>query len=305
MSATAPRYDGSLRTWRDNFAGTLWTSPWLVGFAVFMLLPILMSLWYSFTDFPLLKPPIFVGLDNYRELLHDERFCRVVRNTLFYAALAIPLSTILALVLAAALATPGLRAGKVFAAAIYLPTLVPMMAGAMIWTWMLNGKFGVINVVLEKLGFAGPNWLEEPRLAIPVVVLTSLWTIGQMVVVYVAAIHEVPGALYEAARLDGMGAVRRFVHITLPMISPAILFNVVTLTIGSLQVFVMPYVLFRNERGQKAAGDVYNLLLYDNAFVYRKFGHASAMAWMQLLVVLALTGVMMLLSRKFVHYRGV
>jgi multiple sugar transport system permease protein len=289
---------------RNAILGLVWTSPWIVGFLLFMLAPLAMSLWYSFTDYPLLKPPVFVGLDNYRELLSDERFWRVVRNTLLYAGLAIPLSTLLALVLAATLATPGLRGGKVFAAMIYLPTLVPMMAGAMVWYWMLSGKFGVINVALGKLGIEGPNWLEEPALAMPVVALTSLWTIGQMVVVYVAAIHEVPGSLYEAARLDGMGPVRRFVHVTLPMISPAMLFNVVTLTIGSLQVFVMPYVLFRNERGQKPAGDVYNLMLYDNAFVYQKFGHASAMAWMQLLVVLTLTGFMMLLSKRFVHYRG-
>ncbi len=294
-----------MRPHRHTLAGIAWTSPWLVGFVVFMLIPMCMSCWYSFTDYPLLKPPVYVGIDNYRSLLHDERFWRVVRNTAVYAAVAIPACTVVALVLAAGLATPGVRLGRAFAAAVYLPTLVPMMATAMIWLWLFNGRYGLVNNMLGALGIAGPNWLEDDAWAVPVLVVTSVWSVGQMVVVYIAAIHEVPASLYEAARIDGMGAVRRFVHVTVPMISPAILFNVITLTIGSLQAFVMPYVLFRNERGQKAAGDMYNLLLYDNAFVYRKFGQASAMAWMQLLVVLALTGLMLAMSKRLVHYRGV
>ncbi|HEX2838119.1 MAG TPA: sugar ABC transporter permease [Phycisphaerales bacterium] len=289
---------------KDTIAGLLWTSPWLVGCLVFMLVPMGMSLWYSFTDYPLLKPPVYVGLDNYRSLLADDRFWLVVKNTSLYAAVAIPACTLVALVMAAGLATPGVPMGRAFAAAVYLPTLVPMMATAMIWMWLFNGRYGLINNVLSVVGITGPNWLEDGRFAIAVLVITSVWSVGQMVVVYIAAINEVPASLYEAARIDGMGPVRRFMHITLPMISPAILFNVITLTIGSLQAFVMPYVLFRNERGQKAAGDMYNLLLYDNAFVYRKFGHASAMAWMQLLVILALTGVMLAMSKRLVHYRG-
>lgn len=293
-----------MRVNKDTIAGLLWTSPWLVGCLVFMLVPMGMSFWYSFTDYPLLKPPVYVGLDNYRSLLADDRFWLVVKNTSLYAAVAIPACTLVALVMAAGLATPGVPMGRAFAAAVYLPTLVPMMATAMIWMWLFNGRYGLINNVLSVLGIGGPNWLEDGRFAIPVLVITSVWSVGQMVVVYIAAINEVPASLYEAARIDGMGPVRRFVHITLPMISPAILFNVITLTIGSLQAFVMPYVLFRNERGQKAAGDMYNLLLYDNAFVYRKFGHASAMAWMQLLVILALTGLMLAMSKRLVHYRG-
>ncbi len=293
---------------RDFWAGLLWTSPWLVGFGAFMLLPMVLSLYYSFTDYPLLKPPVFVGLDNYRGLMADDRFWLVVRNTLIYSAVAIPLSTVLALVLAAALATPGLRFGRLFTAAIFLPTLVPMMATAMVWLWLYNARYGLINTLIGALlgwaGVSGPNWLETPGWAIPALVLVSLWGVGQMVVVYIAAIQEVPAPLYEAATLDGMGPARRFLNVTLPMISPAILFNTITLTIGSMQAFVMPYVLFRNERGQRPAGDLYNLYLYDNAFVYQKFGYASAMAWLQLVVVLGLTGLMLLASKRLVHYRA-
>jgi multiple sugar transport system permease protein len=285
-------------------AGLLWASPWIVGFCLFLLAPIAMSAWYSLTDYPLLKPPVYVGLDNYRALLGDDRFWLVVRNTAVYGALIIPLGTLLSLALAAALATPGLRGARFFTALVYIPTLVPMMAGAMIWLWLFNARYGLINIGLDRLGVTGPNWLEDGAYAIPALVFSSLWAVGQMVVVYITAINEVPASLYEAARLDGMGPIRRFLHVTLPMISPAVLFSTVTLTIASFQVFVMPYVLFRNERGQRAAGDMYNLYLYDNAFVYQKFGVASAMAWMQLVVVLSLTGLMLLASKRLVHYRG-
>lgn len=289
---------------RNLLSGLLWTSPWLVGFGVFLFLPLAMSLWYSFTDYPLLKPPVYIGLENYTGLLHDDKFWLVVKNTLVYSAFAIPLSTLVSLVVAAWLATPGLRARGFFLGAVFLPTLVPMMAAAMVWLWLFNAENGLINVLLKFLGLSGPIWLNDARWSIPALVLTGIWGVGQMVVVYVAAINEVPASLYEAATLDGMGPVRRFRHVTLPLITPAVLFNVITLTIGSLQIFVMPYVLFRNEQGQRDSGNMYNLLLYDNAFVYSKFGYASAMAWVQLLVVLALTGIMMLASKRLVHYRG-
>lgn len=289
---------------RETISGLLWSAPWLIGFVAFLLVPLGMSVYYSFTDYPLLKPPVWVGLDNYTGLLADPRFWLVVRNTAVYSIIAIPVCTLAALAVAAMLATPGLRGRAFWTAAVFLPTLVPMMATAMVWLWLYNARYGLINNLLGVVRITGPNWLEDVAWAMPAIVLTSVWGIGQMIVVYVAAINEVPGQLYEAAMLDGMGPVRRFFHVTLPMISPAILFNVITLTIGSMQVFVMPYVLFRNERGQRAAGDFYNLMLYDNAFVYQKFGVASAMAWMQLVIVLALTGVMLAASKRLVHYRG-
>lgn len=289
---------------RHLLSGLAWTSPWLVGFAVFLFVPMALSLWYSFTDYPLLKPPVYIGMDNYRELLGDHRFWMVVKNTAVFAAISIPLMTLVSLVLAAALATPGLRSRGFFLGAIFLPTLVPLMASAMVWKWMFNGEYGLLNGVLKWVGVNGPNWIDDPSWTMPSLVLVSVWGVGQMVVVYVAAINEVPGSLYEAATLDGMGPLRRFQNVTLPLITPAILFNVITLTIASLQTFVMPYVLFRDEKGQRASGDLYNLALYDNAFIYQKFGYASAMAWIQLLVVLALTGLMLLASRRLVHYRG-
>ena len=290
---------------RSTLAGLAFTAPWLIGASVFLFLPMFLSAWYSLTDYPILKAPVFVGLANYTELLRDARFWRVVMHTAIFAAISIPLSTAVSLVLAALVATPGLRFANLYKAIIFVPTLVPMMASAMIWLWLFNGEYGLINGLLKVIGFKyGPNWLTDEWFVIPAVVIASLWGVGQAVVVYAAAMKEVPRELYEAAGIDGMGVLSRFWHVTMPMISPVILFNVVTLLIGTLQIFALPYVLFRNERGQNASGDFYTLMLYDNAFVNQRMGYASAMAWLQMVVILVLTGIMFAASRKLVHYRA-
>jgi multiple sugar transport system permease protein len=291
-------------TRRETLAGLAWVSPWLIGGTAFLFVPMGMSLWYSLTDYPLLKPPVFVGTANYAEMLGDARFWLTVRNTAVYAALAIPLCTAAALAIAGAINASGARLSRLLLAAIFLPTLVPMIAAAMIWLWLLNPRYGLINHTLASVGLPAPNWLGDPRLAIPAMLLVALWGIGQSVVIYVAAMQEVPRSLYEAAEIDGVRPLRRFWSVTLPMISPQILFNVITLTIATLQVFVVPYVLFRNERGQRNEGYFYSMYLFDNAFVYQRMGYASAMAWIQLLIVLGLTWVMFAMSRRVVHYRG-
>lgn len=299
---------------RDLLTGLLWVSPWLIGGSLFLLLPMVMSFYYSLSDYPILKPPVFVGFDNYTQMADDPRFWHTVRNTAVFGAAFVPISTAFALVLAALLsARPSRKAGRIgdgglrfartFRAAIFVPTLVPLVATAMIWRWLFNGQYGLINLALAGLGISGPDWLEG-RWAIPALVLASLWSVGQQVVVYVAALQDVPRHLYEAGELDGMGPFRRFWNVTLPMISPSILFNVVTLTINTLQVFAVPYILFRDERGQREAGDFFNLYLYDNAFVYQRMGYASAMAWIQLLIVLLLTAGMFVFSRRLVYYRS-
>lgn len=305
----------SISSSRSFFVGLLWVAPWLIGASLFLFLPMLMSLYYSFCDYPILKPPVYIGFDNYARMLDDPRLLNTVKNTLLFALLFIPLATALALALAALLAdsspaaspsrshSASLRFAKTFRAAIFIPTLVPLVASAMIWRWLFNAEFGLINLSLAKLGLQGPDWLGGSW-AIPALVLASLWTVGQQVIVYIAALRDVPRSLYEAAQLDGMSPLRRFFSITLPLISPAILFNSVTLTINTLQVFAVPYILFRDERGQREAGDFFNLYLYDNAFVYQQMGYASAMAWIQLLFVLALTALMFALSQKLVHYRA-
>ncbi len=289
---------------RVDAAGWLWISPWVIGFLAFMLLPMGLSLYYSLTDYPLLEKPLWVGLDNYRELLRDEKFLAASRRTLVYAAISIPASTALALVIAGLLSAK-VRAAGLFQAAVFLPTLVPLAASAMVWLWLFNGEYGLINRVLRALGLAGPGWLTDADWAMAAVVIIGLWGVGQAVITYVAAMRDVPESLYEAAELDGMGPVRRFVSVTLPMISPVILFNVVTLTIGAVQVFGAPFII----RSASVGGDTshmtfYSLYLYDNAFTFGRMGYASAMAWLQMLAVLVITAATFVLSRRLVHYRA-
>jgi multiple sugar transport system permease protein len=288
---------------RQTLIGWLWVSPWVVGCGLFLVAPILMSLYYSLTDFPLLERPLWVGTQNYERLWNDSDFWLTLKNTAIYVAWTIPLCTALSVIIAAMLNRA--RARGFFQAAIFLPTLVPLAASAIIFMWLFNGEYGLVNRALALVGIDGPAWLLDRHWAMPAVVLIGIWGIGQAVVLYVAALQDVPEQLYEAADLDGMGPLRKFWNITLPMISPVILFNVITMSIGAFQVFVIPYILFdRVKGGPDKVAYFYTHYLYDNAFIFDKMGYASAMAWVQLIIVLAFTGLLFLLSKKLVFYRG-
>lgn len=296
---------------RENLKGWLWISPWLVGFLAFMLVPAGMSLYYSFTEYPLLEAPVWVGGENYGRMLRDDVFLTALWKTFVYGAISIPIATVIALVIAGLLNSSGggsgkgVRGGRAYQAAVFLPTLVPMAASAMIWLWLFNAEHGLINRLLRMVGIDGPNWLTDTRWVMTAIVAMGLWGVGQAVVVYYAAMKEVPGHLYEAASIDGMGPVRRFVNVTMPMLSPVILFNVVTLIIGAMQVFVIPYIITKaTPGGDPRAMYFYTMYMYDNAFVYGKMGYASAMAWVQLLVTLGLTGLTFAVGKKAVYYRA-
>lgn len=286
---------------RSTLIGLAWVSPWLCGFLLFMVLPIGLTLRYSMTDYPLLEPPLWVGLENYRRLLSDGVFWLTVRNTLIYAAGSIPLSTVLALGIATLLNRPG-RLAAIVRGAVYVPTLVPIVAAAMIWLWMFNGENGLINAVIGLVGVRGPNWLQEPSWAMAALVLMSLWSVGQATIVYLAALRGVPASLYEAGEIDGMSRWRRFWHVTLPMISPVILFNVIVAIIATWQVFAVPYIMTQGGPGR--ATYFYTMYLYDSAFVYGQMGYASALAWVQTLIILGLTALTFLVSRGRVQYRA-
>ncbi|MHC4993133.1 MAG: carbohydrate ABC transporter permease, partial [Planctomycetota bacterium] len=222
-------------------------------------------------------------------------------NTSIYGLASVTLGTVFAIAVALLLnrATP--RVGLV-RAAVFLPTLVPLVAAALVWTWMYNAEHGAINTVLRVAGVRGPDWLGDGRWAMIALIGMSLWTVGGAVVIYLAALQDVPRSLHEAADLDGAGPWRRLTHVTLPMISPAILFNVVVAIIWSLQVFAVPYIMTKG--GPENATYFYTMYLYDNAFVYGRMGYACAMGWLQLLVILVLTASFLRLSRRFVHYRA-
>ncbi len=281
--------------------GLAWISPWLAGFVLFLLVPILMSLYYSFTDCTLLDAPVFVGLENYRELARDSLFGTAVFNTLTYAIASVAGSTVLSIAVAVLLEAP-LRTAGLARAIVFAPTLVPIVASCMSWTWLFNNEFGLINATLGLAGLHGPDWLGTRALAMPSLILMSFWIIGSPVIIYSAALKAVPVSLYEAADLDGVSAWGRFAHVTLPMISPAVLFNAVMSLIWSLQVFAPPMIMTKG--GPENSTLVYSVYVYLNAFFYGRTGYASAMAWLQVLATLLLTTILLWLARRYVYYRG-
>jgi len=292
------------RNQSQQLAGWLWTAPWWLGFALFLAGPMAVSFYLSFCDYPLLQPPVFVGTSNYEALAGDPVFYKVLLNTLIYAAAAIPLGTVLAILLAVLL-NQNVRGQSVFRTCIFVPTVVPIVAAAVVWMWMLNPQFGLINEGLRTLGIEGPTWLASPGWAMASLVLISLWSTGAQVVIYLAGLQEVPDSLYEAAHLDGASRIGQFWHVTLPGISPVVLFNVIIAIIATWQIFALPFVMMKGSPGPDRATYFYTMYLFDNAFRYLKMGYASAMAWIQLLIILALTGLVFLVSRRLVYYRGV
>ncbi|MEZ6318515.1 MAG: sugar ABC transporter permease [Phycisphaerales bacterium] len=293
--------------------GLAFVSPWIVGFLAFLALPIGLSLYYSMTQYTMLEPPIWTGLDNYAAMFHDRVFWKVVWNTTIYALIAIPIGTVLSVVIAVLL-NARVRFLAFFRAAVFVPTIVPLVAAAMVWMWLFNGELGLINAALDSVlrpinavlgtDFAGPNWLGSALWVMPALILMSFWSIGQAVVIYVAALKDVPQVLYEAAELDGVGAVGRFWHVTAPMISPVILFNVIVGIINTWQIFAVPYIMLGSTGGPNRAGYFYSMYLYDKAFPYGEMGYACSMAWVQLMIILALTGLTFVVSKKLVYYRA-
>jgi multiple sugar transport system permease protein len=286
---------------RNLWAGLAWTSPFLLGTVVFLLIPAAMSLYFSFTEYSLIEPPLFVGLDNYRHMARDGLFWRVVANTAAFALGSVIVGTPLAIGIAALLEAR-VRGSSFVRAVVFFPTLVPIVAASIGWMWLYAGEHGLVNRLLALVGVRGRDWLNDPATAMPALIAMSLWIIGSPVVIYGAAMRDVPRSLYEAADLDGMGPATRFCNVTLPMISPAVLFNVVVSIIWSLQVFAVPAIMTKG--GPNEATNVYALYVYRTAFDYAQMGYASALAWVQLLITLALALIVVLGARRFVHYRG-
>jgi multiple sugar transport system permease protein len=287
-------------------AGLAWIAPWIVGVVAFLLVPLVLSGYYAMTEYPILEKPVFLGFENFSRMFRDELFWKVLANTVVYSLIVVPLSSGLALGLAVLLhrQPPG---WKIFRAVLFLPTLSPAAAAAMAWLWLLNPDLGVLNRMLDPIlrsfGGTAPRWLQTPAWAFASMVLVALWQVGQSVVIYHAALRDVPASLLEAADLDGMSAWRRFRHVTLPMISPVVLYNMIVSIIGTAQVFVFPYIMTNG--GPGSATRFYSMELYDNAFLFGpQMGYACALAWVQVVLLGAVTLLVFRCSRRFVYYRG-
>jgi multiple sugar transport system permease protein len=286
----------------DLASGLAFISPWILGFLIFCVFPVGASIYYSFCDYTVLSRPVWVGTLNYRDMLTDSVFWQSLYNTFYFALLSLPIGLAFS-ILIAVLLNNKVIARPAFRTFFFLPSLVPAVAIAMIWLWILNGRFGLLNHALGMIGVKGPNWLADPAWTKPSLVLTSLWGCGGSVVIYLAALQDVPRELYESADIDGANAWHRLWHITLPMISPVIYFNLIMGIIGSLQVFGGPYIMFGGG-GPNRSALFYAVYLYENAFTYNQMGYASAMAWVLFLIILFLTWLATKTTRKHVYYAG-
>lgn len=291
--------------------GLLFIGPWVVGFLALTVYPLLSTLAYSLCDYSVLMPASFVGFTNYRDLFTDELFWKSLSNTLFFAAFSIPLGLIVSLSLAILL-NFNVRGRGVFRTIFFLPSLMPAISLAVLWQWMLNGELGLFNDALRPvLGvvntltgahFTAPNWFADARFAKWGLIFTGLWGVGHAVVIYLAGLQEVPRHFYEAAEIDGASFWQKTWHITLPVISPVIYFNLIMSLIGTLQVFTVPYIITNGLDGPERSLMFITTYLYHNAFEYSKMGYACAIGLVMFTLILGLTWVATRLSERFVHY---
>ena len=287
--------------WRSNRVGLAFISPWLVGVSVFVLWPFLSSVYLSFTKCDIVNAPVWVGVANYRSLLtEDPLFWKSLQVTLTYALLAVPLGAVAGVGLAVLL-NQKVRGMSFFRAAFYVPSVVPTVATAVVFMWILNPEIGLVNGLLKQVGVKGPAYLQDPNTALLSLVAMSLWSVGGSMFIYLAGLKDIPAHLYEAAMMDGASAWQRMRTVTLPLLTPVILFNVVMSVIGSFQYFTEAYVM--TQGGPEQSTTFFALYLFQRAWQFLDLGYASAMAWILFAIVVTVTTVILRTQSKWVHYR--
>lgn len=288
---------------KNNLVGYLFISPWLLGFLVFTAWPFVQSVYLSFTRYNIVTPPKWVGGANYQMLLtQDELFWKSAWVTLRYAAISVPIAIVIGVVLALLL-NADVKGIAAFRTIFFLPSIVPVVATSVLFMWLLNPNIGLINRMLAVIGVDGPAWLATSPWAFYSLVMMALWGVGGSMVIYLAGLKDIPTYLYEAATIDGASAFHKLRHVTLPMLTPVIFFNLVMGIIGAFQTFTQAFVMTPTG-GPQDSTYFYSLYLYNRAWKYLDMGYASAMAWMLFLVIVVLTALVFRTQRKWVHYGG-
>lgn len=288
---------------KNNLVGYLFISPWLIGFLVFTAWPFVQSIYLSFTRYNIVTSPKWVGGANYQMLLtQDELFWKSAWVTLRYAAISVPIAIVIGVILALLL-NANVKGIAVFRTIFFLPSIVPVVATSVLFIWLLNPNIGLINRMLALIGVDGPAWLATSPWAFYSLVMMAIWGVGGSMVIYLAGLKDIPTYLYEAATIDGANAFKKMRHITLPMLTPVIFFNLVMGIIGAFQTFTQAFVMTPNG-GPQDSTYFYSLYLYNRAWKYLDMGYASAMAWMLFLVIVVLTALVFRTQRKWVHYGG-
>jgi multiple sugar transport system permease protein len=294
------RRTASQRRRRDRVA-YLFLAPWFIGMVVFTIGPILASLYLSFTEYSLLSPPRWLGFDNYREMFGDPRLRKSMVVTFQYVFVSVPLQLALALGLAMLL-NRGVRGLPVYRSVFYLPSLLAGSVSIAILWRQIFGNDGLVNQLLGLVGIGGTSWIAHPDYALGTLVLLNAWTFGAPMVIFLAGLRQIPNMYYEAAAVDGAGAVSRFFRITLPLLTPVIFFNLVLQMIGAFQSFTQAFVISGGRGGPADATLLYTLYLYQRGFGSLDMGYASAMAWTLLAIIAVLTGLNFLLAKRWVFY---
>lgn len=298
------KYKVTKREVRETIKGYLFISPWIIGFCVFTLYPMIFSLYSSFTFYDILSTQKWIGLRNYINIFtNDSSFIKSLQNTGYYVVFSVPLAIIFALSLALLLNTK-VKGVKVFRTIYYLPSVLSGVAVTLLWMWIFNPVGGVINTVLGILGINGPAWFNDPRWAKPALIIMRLWHVGGSMILFLAALQDVPRQLYEAAEIDGATGIKKFWYVTLPMISPTMLFITITGINGAFQVFDSAYIISRGTGGPADSTLFYNLYLYNKAFGQLQMGYASALAWVLFAIIMVFTGIQLYVSKKWVYYEG-
>jgi len=293
---------GSKAARREAIEFYLFISPWVIGFLVFLLLPLVSSLYYSFTRYEIGGRPLWVGLRNYAEMFADPRYLNSLKVTFTFALASVPGVTIVALGLALVL-SQNLRGISIFRSIYFMPSVMPMVAVSLTWFYVLRPETGPLAGVLALLGIQGPRWLGEPRWALIALMIINIWiSFGGQMVIYMAGIKGIPRELYEVAEIDGAGSWARFWNVTIPMLSATIFLNLVLGIIGAMQIFDIPWVMTKG--GPNDATRTYMIHLYNRGWVEIQMGSASAMGWILFLIIMAITLLIIRSSQAWVYYEG-
>lgn len=287
---------------RRTVIGYLFISPFILGFLFWFLIPALTAVWLTFTDWNLIRPPRFVGLDNITQLGKDPLFFTSLKVTTIFTLFSVPVSLVASFILALLMDTK-VRGIGLFRTIYYLPSIVPAVASAVLWAWIFNTDFGLANVALRWLGLPKIQWLQSPDWALPALIVMSLWGLGASMVIYLAGLQGIPDVFYEAAEIDGAGRWQKLWNVTLPLLSPVIFFNLIIGIIGTFQVFTAGYLI--TDGGPQNSTLFYVLYLYRNGFEFLRMGYAAALAWVLFFVIMILTVFVFKYVGGMVHYEDV
>ena len=275
-------------------------SPWLIGFLIFTLYPMVFSVMLVFTNMDMTGSGKFIGLDNFvRVFSEDPLFYKSLLNTLYFVLVSVPVSLIAAFLIALLL-NQKIRGVGFFRTSFYIPYITSGVAVTLLWGWIFNSQYGLVNYFLSFFGISGPSWLSDAKWAMPAIIIMGIWTIGNSIIITLAGLQDIPQTLYESAEIDGASGFIKVIRITLPLITPTLYFNLIMAVIGGFQIFMQPFIL--TEGGPNYATYTYMMHIYNSGFKYSEMGYASTLAWLLFIVIMIITQIVNRTSKYWVHY---